>query len=103
MNTRNAVDENVRRRCIRDVIREFPFPGYMEPMLDAYDSIMENCSKLLPAGSRILDFGAGPCEKAAVLTRIGYRCTAVDDLTDDWHQIGDNREKLCKFAKGQKV
>ena len=92
-----------RHQCIREVIQEFPFPGYMEPMLDAYDSIMENCLKLLPTGSRILDFGAGPCEKAAVLTRIGFRCAAVDDLTDNWHQIGDNRNKLCKFAKEQKV
>jgi SAM-dependent methyltransferase len=93
----------IRRRCIEDVMREFPFAGYMQPMRDAYDAITTNCLRLLPVGSRILDFGAGPCEKAAILARLGYHCTAVDDLSDDWHQLADNRNKICSFAKAQKV
>lgn len=99
MKSCNAVTESKRRQCISDVLQGFPLPGYMEPVLDSYDAIAGNCLQLLCPGSRILDFGSGPCEKAAVLSRLGYRCTAVDDLKDDWHQIGGNREKICRFAK----
>jgi SAM-dependent methyltransferase len=59
--------------------------------------------ELLSSGSRILDFGAGPCEKAAVLSRLGYQCTAIDDLQDDWHAIGNNRERVREFAKKQGI
>jgi SAM-dependent methyltransferase len=89
--------------CIEEVMRDFPFPGYMEPKWHAYDTIARNCLRLLPVGARILDFGAGPCEKAAILSRLGYQCTAVDDLEDDWHQIGDNRDRLFAFARSQRV
>ncbi|HEY6464769.1 MAG TPA: methyltransferase domain-containing protein [Candidatus Acidoferrales bacterium] len=92
-----------RHTSIDTVIRGFPFRGYMEPMRDAYEAISANCLRLLPPGSRILDFGAGPCEKAAILSLLGYQCTAVDDFKDDWHQIAGNREKMLDFAKVHNV
>ena len=53
------------------VAGEFPFPGYMEPRRRAYQSIAVNCLRFLAPGARILDFGAGPCDSTAVLTRMG--------------------------------
>jgi hypothetical protein len=74
--------------CIQQVAAEFPFPGYMEARKHAYHSIAANCIRLLPSGARILDFGAGPCDSTAVLARMGFRCTSVDDLQDEWHGLG---------------
>lgn len=91
------------RESIDAVMRAFPFRGYMEPMRDAYEAISANCLRLLPPGSAILDFGAGPCEKAAILSMLGYACTAIDDLSDDWHQIAGNREKIADFASEHHV
>jgi SAM-dependent methyltransferase len=84
--------------CIQQVAAEFPFPGYMEARKHAYHSIAANCIRLLPSGARILDFGAGPCDSTAVLARMGYCCTAVDDLQDEWHGLGSNRASIQKFA-----
>jgi len=55
--------------------------------------------RLLPGGGRILDIGAGPCDKLAVLARMGYRCDAFDDFGDAWHQIGDNLDRIRTFAR----
>ena len=52
----------------------------MEARKHAYQSIAANCIRLLTPGARILDFGAGPCDSTAVLARMGYSCTAVDDF-----------------------
>lgn len=100
--TKNA-DEEAIHRTINAVVRAFPFHGYMEPMRDAYETIGANCLGLLRPGSKILDFGAGPCEKAALLSNLGYQCTAIDDLSDDWHQIAGNREKIMDFANAHDV
>jgi SAM-dependent methyltransferase len=96
-------DGEVIRRTIDAVTRAFPFHGYMEPMRDAYEAVSANCLRLLRPGSTILDFGAGPCDKAAVLSSLGHECTAIDDLSDDWHQIQGNREKIMNFAGAHNV
>jgi len=57
---------------------------------------------LRPGGS-ILDFGSGPCDKTAVLAALGYRCFACDDLKDDWHLLGENRERIQSFARNARV
>jgi SAM-dependent methyltransferase len=85
--------------CIREVMWEFPFQGYMEARRPAYETITANCANLLPPGSRILDFGAGPCDTSAVLARMGFQCTAIDDLNDDWHTCGANRDRIQRFAR----
>jgi len=55
--------------------------------------------KWLQPGAKVLDFGAGPCDKTAVLALLGFECTSYDDLQDDWHQIGGNRDKILSFAE----
>jgi SAM-dependent methyltransferase len=32
------------------------------------------------------------------LAALGYHCTAVDDLSDEWHQRGDARQRIHDFA-----
>jgi SAM-dependent methyltransferase len=87
----------IRRAC-EMVAREFPFQGYMDARRDAHFSIASVCVRLLPVGARILDYGAGPCDTSAVLSHLGYRCTAIDDLSDHWHTLDGNRERILEFA-----
>lgn len=89
--------------CTDAVAREFPFPGYMEARNHAYRSIAANCIRFLGPGARILDFGAGPCDSTAVLARMGFHCTAVDDLQDGWHGLGTNRARIRAFAENAGV
>jgi len=53
----------------------------------------------LPTGARILDFGSGPCEKSAIVQLLGYKCSAFDDLQDDWHKLPGNKERILEFAR----
>lgn len=71
--------------ALREVQRRFPFPDYIRPPFDAYFNIAMTVARYLRPGERILDFGAGPCDKLAVLSQLGYKCTAYDDLCDPWH------------------
>lgn len=54
--------------------------------------------RVLPPGAEILDFGAGSCDKTAVLQELGYRCSAFDDLQDPWHLENGNSERIITFA-----
>lgn len=78
--------------------QSFPFPGYINPEDRAYENVANVLMKHVPAGGHILDFGAGPCDKAAILQLLGFQCTACDDLKDDWHLLGENRERILNFA-----
>ncbi|WP_207802600.1 class I SAM-dependent methyltransferase [Motiliproteus coralliicola] len=84
---------------IKQLATVFPFGGYMSASEEAYINVANSVRKYLPTGGRILDFGAGPCDKTAVLQRLGYQCTAFDDLSDDWHLEADNRDKILSFAR----
>jgi SAM-dependent methyltransferase len=90
-------------RAIEAVRAAFPFEGYTDAQVDAYRSIAAAVAEHLPPGGRILDVGAGPCDKTAVLARLGYRCAATDDLRDDWHLVPGHREKIQAFAAGAGV
>ena len=46
-----------------------------------------------------MDFGCGPCDKTAILQLLGFHCVGYDDLQDEWHKEGENREKILAFAK----
>jgi SAM-dependent methyltransferase len=61
--------------------------------------IAKTVMRYLRPGARILDFGAGPCDKTAMVAALGYDCTAADDLGDEWHQLGDNRTAILAFAE----
>jgi SAM-dependent methyltransferase len=85
--------------ALAEVRRRFPFPGYIEGMPDAYDELAETVTAHVPAGGRVLDFGAGPADKTALLQQLGYQCVAYDDLDDEWHRVGDNRARILEFAR----
>ena len=83
--------------ALRWVEENFPFPGYVRREA-GYLAFAATVARYAPAGSRVLDYGAGPCDRTAVLQRMGYACTAVDDLGDDWHLLEGNRERILAFA-----
>lgn len=84
--------------AIETVRRTFPFPGYLSEDDQPYLTIADTVTRCLPPGSRVLDFGAGPCDKTAVVQLLGYACSACDDLQDDWHKFSNNREQIQRFA-----
>jgi SAM-dependent methyltransferase len=81
------------------LIAAFPFRGYVEAGVDSYRAIARIVMQHLPAGARVLDFGSGPCDKVGMLAELGYRCAAIDDLSDPWHRQGSNRELIETFAR----
>ena len=85
-------------RASSRVVECFPFPGYFDPVLNGHLTIAQTVSRYLPVGSRLLDFGAGPADKTAFLAALGYKCTAVDDLGDEWHKRGEARRMILDFA-----
>lgn len=86
-------------KAIADTASAFPFRGYIEAAPRAHREVAATVLRWLPRGSRILDFGAGPCDRTAVLQRLGYQCAAYDDLADPWHLVEGNREKILQFAR----
>lgn len=90
------------RQAVAAVSERFPFEGYMRPTPPgnaAVLNIARTVRRHLPPGGRILDFGCGPCDKTAVLQSLGYRCSACDDLRDDWHGREGNTDRLAAFAR----
>ena len=79
--------------------REFPFSDYIRPARkESYFEMPKAVAKRLANGDSILDFGAGPCDKTALLSLIGYVVTAFDDMGDDWYNFDDNRNKILNYA-----
>jgi len=80
----------------------FPFPQSLDRQVPGCVNVSQTIMRHLPAAktTRILDFGCGFGEKAAVLSALGYQCSAYDDLQDDWHKFPGNREAIEKFAAG---
>ena len=85
-----------------EVRNRFPFPGYLD-LPHGHLEVARTVSRYLPAPARVLDFGAGPADKTAMLAALGYDCTAIDDLEDEWHKRGDARSKIIGFAKEMKI
>ncbi len=88
------------KQAIESAADRFPFPDYIGGLgtIESYESIAEIILENVAPGSIILDFGSGPCDKAAIIQALGYKVSACDDLNDDWHLEGDNRAKILKFA-----
>jgi SAM-dependent methyltransferase len=86
-------------QIIQRVKDEFPFVDYIEDDLDKYQVLLEPVCNYVTPPARMLDFGAGPAEKTAMFAAMGFACTAYDDLMDDWHQLGNNRQKILEFAR----
>lgn len=70
----------------------------MNPGDRTYLNIAQTVLRYLKPPAKILDFGAGPCDKVAILSMLGFECFACDDLKDYWH-IPENREKILTFAR----
>jgi SAM-dependent methyltransferase len=88
------------REAIKCLHQRFPFPGYLvtDPIRNAYSNIAKTVSRHLPIGSKVLDFGCGPCDKTALLKFMGYECSGYDDLQDDWHRLPGVRKKILNFT-----
>lgn len=86
---------------IETVSHRFPIDGYMTSMKagGAYTTVSSTVIKYLPAGATILDFGCGPCDKTAILQALGYKCSAFDDLEEDWHKQPGERDRILGFAR----
>jgi SAM-dependent methyltransferase len=89
-----------------DAVRAtFPFPGYIQ------EGVRQGLAEIVPriaahVGSRrprLLDIGCGPMDKTAVLQRIGFECSAVDDLSDPWHRRDGNLERILAFAEREGI
>lgn len=86
---------------IRTVASRFPFDGYMGSQARgafAYRSIARVAQEYFRPAARVLDFGCGPCDHAAVLQQLGFSCAGYDDLSDPWHLQDGNRERIKQFA-----
>lgn len=79
--------------------RNFPLDGYLSLGTDSHRSIAGLVREMLPEGGRILDIGCGPCDKTAVLSRLGYDCTGIDDFADPWHRSEGNLARIADFAR----
>jgi 2-polyprenyl-3-methyl-5-hydroxy-6-metoxy-1,4-benzoquinol methylase len=90
-------------RAFLEVKEAFPFPNYMDNNLTKYASVLSEIMNEFPVGSKILSIGAGPCDFEAILSKLGYVVTAVDDLKDHWHLIGNNRTRIRDFAEKMSV
>ena len=90
-------------KSFKSLKKVFPFKGCMEESSLFGIIIGRMMPDYLPAGSRILDFGCGPCDKTALYQRLGYECYACDDLNDDWHKEGDNRKIIKAFAESEGI
>lgn len=84
--------------AVQKVRETFPFDDYINGDYAPYLTVGRAVKKHLKPGSRIYDFGSGPCDKTAIAQVLGMHCTAMDDLQDDWHLIGDNIAKIEGFA-----
>ena len=94
------------QEAVQQTIATFPFSGYMTPGGDpraTYFTIGEAALRHLGPGTRVLDFGCGPMDKTAVLSRMGFDCAGYDDLRDYWHNLEDNRNKILEFARDAKI
>lgn len=96
--------ESVITHAFLEMQKEFPFGGgYVDGKLNKYVTIASQIMKEYPAGSKILSIGSGPCDFEAVLSKLDYDITAIDDLNDHWHLIGKNRERIKNFTKQMNI
>lgn len=97
-NTRHRINKAIQKMEVN-----FPFPNYTLINRKSYNYIASTIIRYLSPGSKILDFGSGPADKAVVLSDLGYNCVCLDDLNDDWHHQDDNINKILSFAKNSNI
>lgn len=95
-NGTNQLSTNQAIKATRD---RFPFKGYLDRELAPYETVGNVVSKYLKPGSRLFDFGSGPCDKTAIAQHVGMQCTAWDDLNDNWYLRDGNVDRIRSFAE----
>ena len=89
-------------QAYNEVIMNFPFKDYlgsncyyqMKAILGALELFLSEFS-----GLKLLDVGSGPMDKTALLQKMGFNCSAVDDLGDPWHKLKGKSEAIVNFSK----
>ncbi len=89
------------KTALQQAKKEYPFPEVFREQ--RYENIINHIVKRIPAGAKVLDLGAGPCEIPAILSLMGYNCTAYDDFMDEWLTKNNGRQKVFDFAKKMNV
>lgn len=92
------------KQAFLEMQKEFPFGNkYVGDKLNKYIAIISQIMKEYPPGSKFLSIGSGPCDLEAILSKLDYDITAIDDLNDHWHLIGKNRERIKNFAEKMNI
>ena len=93
------------QRSVERVQANFPFRNYVRKgEAKGLEFILRLLAKHLPVeASRLLDIGCGPFDKTAVFADLGFECSAVDDLSDDWHRRGTNLERILEFGRTMNI
>lgn len=90
---------DVLRSSWTRLIKTFPFDNYIrESRQVGYFEMVRKVVEWSSCDAKVLDFGAGPCDKTALFALAGMQITAFDDLQDAWHKLNGNREKILAFA-----
>ena len=94
MEIESAVDQVMKDYIFRDSTGVQKRPKLVE--------IAKLVTKHVPRGGKILDFGSGFGDVPAVLSLLGYECTALDDFNDPWH-TEENVGRILKFSAKYKI
>ena len=76
-------------RAFSEVEREFPFKGYLDSSCyHELKTVLGALELFLPEFDdlKLLDVGSGPMDKTTVFQKMGFECSAVDDLGDPWYK-----------------
>ena len=95
----DSVRKNTITELLENIRQEFPFKKYISGDSGQWVTVAEVVREYTVAGDEVFDFGSGPCDKTAIAQKLGCKCTAFDDLQDEWHLVGDNVEKIEKYAE----
>lgn len=77
----------------------FPFDNYInQARKSGYFDMVRKVEKWSGTDVDVLDFGAGPCDKTALFSKVGMKVTAFDTLNDSWVKKDNNRQKILDFA-----
>jgi len=90
------------KQVVTDIEKVFPFDNYISAnTYHGMYAILHELRKFLSEfeQKRLLDIGSGPMDKTGIFQMMGFRCHAVDDLNDPWHQRNGNIRKIKEYAK----
>lgn len=92
------------RAAFEAMVAEYPFDtAYLQGTQRRTKAVTDLVHELEGGESMILSLGAGACNVEAVLSQLHHDVVAVDDLNDDWHQLGMNQARIKNFAQSMGV